>query len=961
MPYPTQYGRISGPLLKENLTRSSDLAFETDLLFIGHTNDKIGIRTDAPTRELTIVGTTKIPQDLLATNSTTFGNMLFDQDGIRALTGPITISTGAGGSINYDELRTEHISFTNSTIKAFNTNSDIEFHPGPGGLFRITGGLKTINDSDIHATGDITFDGNVFIGGDSDEDTIKFEGDITSNLNPDQSLTYDIGENSKRWGYFHVKSMPNLNNITIDNFISLNGVAVNLGITNKWYVTTDGTDSLSGTHPNFAFGTIKHTLDQLESSTGGPHEIHVFPGTYEENFPMEIPENVTIKGVGQGTVLIKSPVITGDTAFYLNDNTSVQNVTIDVTGSNAAFRFATGTSSVINTGPYIADVKVKGLLGVLSAEQTNSATYPPAPGSQPSITFKNVDCNYGGGSGSAIQASNGVRVEMIDCTIENANSVISASHGLFGFGNFAYSGNPSHDNSDHIYGTDIRAVGCIFRDITDAVIQAGYHGHVGDDILINLIGCTFINVEQTTSITECLDNKNPIIYTNIFDDKGIFRMGQEEATISSGDIPTPYNLTIRDDETTFKSSSMTLEYSHINFRAPDSTFIASDWVEAGDFTLTENTIQSNFGDMNLKATSGTTNIQTDTKIHSDLDVTGNTIIGGSMITLGDQPTDTIDFSMQMTQDLMPTGSTVQNLGSATKNWFKTNFSTVDVGDITAYNNVMTTTVSNADLEMRGSGTGNVIAVDLTFGTGIDSPNDIVLDAGSSTVTIDSTSALNLPTGTSAQRQALTRELRFNTDTNLYETHSTGVAHVGGVRDADLDTYIDVSSNNEMTFYGGGNNIATLDGAGVLTATKFSSQDEFALDGNSVTVGSPGAEAGLEANGTGKVILDTSNFTMSGGVLLNTESGSDTIFTGTGLKIDRSIKVDAPAIKLGSGTSAEQQQKADLRQGELFWNTDVSILQVYTGVDWKSATGQEESQITIEDLEAINLTYNLIIN
>ena len=165
----------------------------------------------------------------------------------------------------------------------------------------------------------------------------------------------------------------------------------------------------------------------------------------------------------------------------------------------------------------------------------------------------------------------------------------------------------------------------------------------------------------------------------------------------------------------------------------------------------------------------------------------------------------------------------------------------------------------------------------------------------------------------------------------------------------------------MTFYGGGNNIATLDGAGVLTATKFSSQDEFALDGNSVTVGSPGAEAGLEANGSGKVILDTSNFTMSGGVLLNTESGSDTVFTGTGLKIDRSIKVDAPAIKFGSGTSAEQQQKADLRQGELFWNTDVSILQVYTGVDWKSATGQEESQITIEDLEAINLTYNLIIN
>ena len=67
----TNLGRISGPLLKENLTRSSDLAFETDLLFIGHTNSKIGIRTDAPSKDLTITGTTKVPTELTATNSAT--------------------------------------------------------------------------------------------------------------------------------------------------------------------------------------------------------------------------------------------------------------------------------------------------------------------------------------------------------------------------------------------------------------------------------------------------------------------------------------------------------------------------------------------------------------------------------------------------------------------------------------------------------------------------------------------------------------------------------------------------------------------------------------------------------------------------------------------------------------------------------------------------------------------------
>ena len=38
-------GRISGPLLKANLQREADLSVETDLLYIGHTDGKIGINT----------------------------------------------------------------------------------------------------------------------------------------------------------------------------------------------------------------------------------------------------------------------------------------------------------------------------------------------------------------------------------------------------------------------------------------------------------------------------------------------------------------------------------------------------------------------------------------------------------------------------------------------------------------------------------------------------------------------------------------------------------------------------------------------------------------------------------------------------------------------------------------------------------------------------------------------------
>ena len=52
-------GRISGPLLKSNLQRTSDLAVETNLLYIGHTDGKIGIKTVTRPRDFTIDGTAK--------------------------------------------------------------------------------------------------------------------------------------------------------------------------------------------------------------------------------------------------------------------------------------------------------------------------------------------------------------------------------------------------------------------------------------------------------------------------------------------------------------------------------------------------------------------------------------------------------------------------------------------------------------------------------------------------------------------------------------------------------------------------------------------------------------------------------------------------------------------------------------------------------------------------------------
>ena len=124
----TNVGRISGPLLKANLTRSSDLAFETDLLFIGHTNGRIGVKNDAPTRDFQVNGNARYTGDLIATNSASFGNLEIDglTSTFSTLTGPINMS--ATTKFQMTELRTGNLAFTNSGIRAYN-GGNIEIEP----------------------------------------------------------------------------------------------------------------------------------------------------------------------------------------------------------------------------------------------------------------------------------------------------------------------------------------------------------------------------------------------------------------------------------------------------------------------------------------------------------------------------------------------------------------------------------------------------------------------------------------------------------------------------------------------------------------------------------------------------------------------------------------------------------------------------------------------------------------
>lgn len=944
----TNVGRISGPLLKANLTRTSDLAFETDLLFIGHTNGRIGVKSDAPTRDFQVNGNARYQGNLIATNSASFGNLEIDglTSTVSTLTGPINMN--APVKFQMTELRTGNLAFTNSGIRAYN-GGNIEIQPGPGtGKVIIPSDLNTTGS--IHATGDISFDGNIFIGGDGPEDTLSFQGDIESDLIPDVTGTYNIGSNTQRWGDVHVRSMTGLNDIVIDNTISLAGVAVNLGIENKWYVSTNGADNLAGNHPNFAFGSIRHALQYIEESTAGPHELHILPGTYIEQFPLEVPANTTVKGSGIRSVTIK-PTVPGrsNDAFLMNDASVVTDLSVvDFEYSSThdrgyGFRFAPN-AGIVTKSPYIQNVSVitkgsnrpaddprgfdsgdAGRGALVDSDVLDSAS-PRA-----SMLFNAVTFITPGADG--ITLKNQARAEIIDCFTYFSDTSIKLLSGS----------EARIIASASVYGN---------KGITaDGLNTKGYaishnFAYVG----------TGKDVENDESLwnqnNETEETNSGRVYFVSQDQSGDFRVGDNFIVdLAKGTTSIAVN------EGDLGGSTLTVGVQG------KQTIIDATKIDVPNFRISDNKIQSLNNGLTVSAVTNTINLNSNV-LMPNVDVTGNATIGGSGINFGNEAGDTVDFAMEFQQDLLPSQDTVGNIGSQTKNWKTTNSTRVTLDNIDIHNNTIQTTDTNSQLELRATGTGKVNLEDVGFKTTItSSQGDVAFSGGTTATIINSTSHLPLPSGTSAQNPNQGNAIRFDNTINEFELFSTGKIALNGIKDGDRDTYIDLS-NNKFTFYADNNSIGEIDGAGNLIANRFSSQNQFAIDGNSITVGTASnAQAGLTANGTGKVLLDTANLSISGGVIENSVVDADITFTGLGVKQNRTVSFDSTNGYIGPFGTTVQRNAIVPRLGAIWWNSDNGLLEVYAGaVDgWVSSIGVQAITVTREIAEELNVTYNLILN
>ena len=377
-------GRISGPLLKSNLVRNGvDLAFETDLLYlnVANNNQRVGINNATPQYELDVNGTTQTT-DLIVTNNADIADININGNTISTTQPYLNLAT-FDTVVSLNKLRIDSIDIEGNAITTNDSNADLELRPNGTGSVNVHSDLNV--DGNIYASGNITADGDINIG-DANTDNVIFNAEVASDIIPDVTDTYKLGSDptagGKEWHDVWARNFIASSITTAD--LDLDGVDLTLRHGNTWYVAVNGDDTNSGDHILDPVGSIKYALDNLVQSGD---TVLISSGIYTEEFPLTIPQGVTLKGEGIRSVAIQPTTETRyNDAILLNGETTVEDLTLtgfysggnyfEVTGS------AAGSTTVnVGTAPFAHTYVSGGTINIGGADYAvTGATYTHTTG-----------------------------------------------------------------------------------------------------------------------------------------------------------------------------------------------------------------------------------------------------------------------------------------------------------------------------------------------------------------------------------------------------------------------------------------------------------------------------------------------------------------------------------------------------------------------------------------------------
>ena len=578
------------------------------------------------------------------------------------------------------------------------------------------------------------------------------------------------------------------------------------------------------------------------------------------------------------------------------------------------------------------------------------------------IRLSGISGTFAGGETITFTSTdNSTVVTKVINSVENSDTLVinGKDTGLLGFDftplSISSSGGAS---ATAIESLDLRDFGAEIRMIGSASVY-GNNGLVGDGpgVLVYAIGHNLAYIGNGKAVTndpstvvqaqEVIETNDAQIRYNSVDHKGDFRVGdlfyvnQETGSASFSVSDFVINTT---NGVTFNTGSNT-------------TFVDGSKIETGDWRISGNTIQTLTQDANFNAASGTIKLNDNVDITGNLDVTGNVTIGGN-ITIGDEATDTIEIIAGIDSDIIPKVNGVYSLGEATKQWSNIWVNQVNIDSIKIRDNFIETTESNADLEIRANGTGNIYI-----------PNNNVQIDNALTVAGLATLANTNITGTV---------------THVGTTNQTGDLNLTGALDVDGDITIagavqfeniqiagnvvettHTNSDLELRANGTGKVVIptndvevlgnlTVDGTltvgdivstGQIQANTFYTGD-IRVDDNFITTTTSNSDLELRASGTGSIVIDTlsindSTISTTGDLTL-TPSTEQVIIDATG------------SVKLPSGTTAQRPTGV---AGQIRFNSQLSRFEGYDGTNWIVLHGVEDldgdTKVTAEQTTGAN--------
>jgi len=291
-----ELGRISGPLLADNLLRNgTNLAFDTQVLYLDVVNKRIGANNSAPATDLytpTAIDSTNVTVD----TASTIANFYITTNNIQNATAGITL----GSPVITPGLSTNNLYLSTNTVANTVTNNDINITPNGTGDINFANGngnvQVTVNGT-LHATGSITFDGAVVLG-DSATDTITFGAEVGSNILPLTDNSYTLGTSGLVWNNVYTNTFSvtsttvpttSATTMTAGNF-SFNGNTItNTSTDQNFRLVPSGTGIIS------VNGTAFNAANSFTNTSSGAYTLAgTGTGYYKFN-------NATGVSIGSGT------------------------------------------------------------------------------------------------------------------------------------------------------------------------------------------------------------------------------------------------------------------------------------------------------------------------------------------------------------------------------------------------------------------------------------------------------------------------------------------------------------------------------------------------------------------------------------------------------------------------------------------------------------------------------------